>query len=108
MQNVANGSRKVSFRLHPFLRGTASRHVQFIVIYLATVYRLETSAGQCFDRAVRDLTPRNTKLVLCGVRNGSGVHADFDRAGVDILFSGSDNGEKGIVASYRMASEPRR
>ena len=30
------------------------RHMQFIVIYLATIYRLETSAGQCFDRAVCD------------------------------------------------------
>ena len=63
MQNVVNGSRKVSFRLHPFLRGTASRRMQFIDINPATVYRLETSAGQCFDRAVRDLTPRNTKFI---------------------------------------------
>ena len=47
---------------------------------------------------MRDLTPRNTRLILCGVRKGSGVCADFERAGVNIIFTGSDIGEKGIAA----------
>jgi len=74
------------------------RHTRVIIIDLTTVHRLETSAAQCFDRAVRDLTPRNTRLVLCGVHKGSGVYADFKRAGVNIIFNESDNDEKGIVA----------
>jgi len=74
------------------------RHTRVIIIDLTTVHRLETSAAQCFDRAVRDVTPRNTRLVFCGVRKGSGVCADFERAGVNIIFNGSDIDEKGIVA----------
>ncbi|KAF9444033.1 hypothetical protein P691DRAFT_807989 [Macrolepiota fuliginosa MF-IS2] len=73
------------------------RHTPFIIADLATVYRLETSAAQCFDRAVRDLTPRNTTIVFCGVRKGSGVHADFERAGVNILFGADQSNESGII-----------
>lgn len=74
------------------------RHTKFVIVDLATVYRLETSAAQTFDRAVRDLSPRNSRLVLCGVRKGSGVHADFERAGVNVQFSESETNEKGIIS----------
>ncbi|PBK96451.1 hypothetical protein ARMGADRAFT_696861 [Armillaria gallica] len=69
----------------------------FIIVDLSTVHRLETAAAQCFQRAVRDLAPRSTVLVLCGIQKGSGAHADFDRAGVDLTF----DYEKGGVAPER-------
>ncbi len=46
---------------------------------------------------MRDLAPRSTVLVLCGIQKGSGAHADFDRAGVDLTF----DYEKGGVAPER-------
>ncbi|KAK0448347.1 sulfate transporter family-domain-containing protein [Desarmillaria tabescens] len=73
----------------------------FVIVDLSTVHRLETAAAQCFQRAVRDLAPRSTILVLCGVQKGSGVHADFDRAGVDLTFDSEKGGaasENGILS----------
>ncbi|KAK0228186.1 hypothetical protein IW262DRAFT_585446 [Armillaria fumosa] len=72
----------------------------FVIIDLSTVHRLETAAAQCFQRAVRDLAPRSTVLVLCGIQKGSGAHADFDRAGVDLIFDSEKGGvapEKGML-----------
>ncbi|KAK0240515.1 hypothetical protein EDD85DRAFT_999814 [Armillaria nabsnona] len=73
----------------------------FVIVDLSTVHRLETAAAQCFQRAVRDLAPRSTVLVLCGIQKGSGAHADFDRAGVDLTFNSEKGGvvpEKGILS----------
>ncbi|KDQ59289.1 hypothetical protein JAAARDRAFT_57211 [Jaapia argillacea MUCL 33604] len=73
----------------------------YIIIDMTTVHRLETSAAQCFERSARDLAPRSITLVLCGVQKGSGVHADFERAGVSVVFGGEGGGEgdeKGILA----------
>lgn len=57
---------------------------------MTTVHRLETAAAQCFDRAVRDLAPRDAVLIVAGIRKGSGVHADFERAGVSLLWDDDD------------------
>ncbi|KAK0197494.1 hypothetical protein F5146DRAFT_1130353 [Armillaria mellea] len=72
----------------------------FVIVDLLTVHRLETAAAQCFQRAVRDLAPRSTVLVLCGIEKGSGAHADFDRAGVDLIFDSEEEmaPEKGILS----------
>ncbi|PBK77738.1 hypothetical protein ARMSODRAFT_6448 [Armillaria solidipes] len=72
----------------------------FVIVDLSTVHRLETAAAQCFQRAVRDLAPRSTVLVLCGIQKGSGAHADFDRAGVDLTFDFEQGvaPEKGILS----------
>lgn len=58
-----------------------------ILVDVTTVHRLETAAAQCFDRAVRDLAPRDAVLIVAGIRKGSGVHADFERAGVSLLWN---------------------
>jgi hypothetical protein len=65
---------------------------------LSLVHRLETAAALCFDRAVRDLTPRLTTIILCGVQKGSGVHADFERAGITLAFDLEQGKEKGILS----------
>jgi hypothetical protein len=69
----------------------------FVIVDLTLVHRLETAAAQCFDRAVRDLAPRSSVIVLCGVQKGSGVHADFERAGITLIFDTEQEGGKGIV-----------
>lgn len=46
---------------------------------------------------MRDLAPRSTVLVLCGIQKGSEAHADFDRAGVELIF----DSEKGEVVSEK-------
>ncbi|KAF9467786.1 sulfate transporter family-domain-containing protein [Collybia nuda] len=73
-------------------------HASFIIVDMTSVHRLETAAAQCFDRGVRDLTPRSTAIILCGVQKGSGVHADFERAGITLVFDPEFMEEKAILA----------
>lgn len=72
---------------------------------MLSVHRLETSAAQCFSRAGRDLLPRGTTMVLSGIEKGSGVHADFERAGVRLIFEPDVTTvpvmEKGDVLAFR-------
>lgn len=73
----------------------------FAIVDLSTVHRLKTAAAQCFQRVVCDLAPRSTVLVLCGVQKGFRVHADFDQAGVDLIFDSEKGGMgtgKGILS----------
>lgn len=70
----------------------------FIIVDMTSVHRLETAAAQCFDRGVRDLAPRSTSIILCGVQKGSGVHADFERAGITLAFDPEVTEQKAILA----------
>jgi len=79
------------------LLGTKTQ-ASFVIVDLTLVHRLETAAAQCFERAVRDLAPRSTIMVLCGVQQGTGVHADFERAGIKLIFESDEIVEKGILS----------
>ncbi|CAK5266843.1 unnamed protein product [Mycena citricolor] len=52
----------------------------FFVLDLSNTHRIETAAARCLPRFSRDLEPKSSRLVLCGVRRGTGLHADFVRA----------------------------
>ncbi|KAF5368510.1 hypothetical protein D9758_002435 [Tetrapyrgos nigripes] len=71
------------------------RTASFIVIDMTTVHRLETAAAQCFSRAVRDLGDATT-LVICGLEKDSPVEADFQRAGVNLIYGDGPLEGKGI------------
>lgn len=44
-------------------------------------------------------------MVLRGIEQGSGVHADFERPGVSVLFNANRSSEEGIVLAFRTRAE---
>ncbi|KAJ7096991.1 sulfate transporter family-domain-containing protein [Mycena crocata] len=71
----------------------------FFILDLTGAHRIETAAARSLPRCIRELELKDSVLVVCGLRTGSGVHADFERAGVSLVFDaeGAVTG-KGLAA----------
>jgi hypothetical protein len=63
---------------------------QFFILDLTHGHRIETAAARVFLRCVRELKLKENMLVVCGVRPSSGLHADFVRAEVPLVFDAPD------------------
>ncbi|KAJ7501842.1 hypothetical protein B0H11DRAFT_2275042 [Mycena galericulata] len=72
----------------------------FYILDLTRAHRIETAAARCLPRCVRDLEIQSWVLIICGLVSGSGLHADFERAEVTVVFdaTGEDSTGKGILA----------
>ncbi|KAJ7118124.1 hypothetical protein C8R44DRAFT_923357 [Mycena epipterygia] len=58
----------------------------FFILDLARAHRIETTAARCLPRCARELELRASRLVICGLAMGSGLHADFERAEIPLGF----------------------
>jgi hypothetical protein len=63
---------------------------QFFILDLTHGHRIETAAARVFLRCVRELKLKDSMLVVCGVRSSSGLHSDFVRAEVPLVFDSPD------------------
>ncbi|KAJ7036917.1 hypothetical protein C8F04DRAFT_457262 [Mycena alexandri] len=78
---------------------SSSDSVAFFILDLERAHRIETAAARGLLRCVRDLQLKNSVLVVCGVRQLSGLQADFARAEVPLVFDPASAGtEKGVPA----------
>ncbi|KAJ7681992.1 sulfate transporter family-domain-containing protein [Mycena polygramma] len=59
---------------------------QFIILDLARAHRIETTAARALARCVRELALKDSTLIICGLAQNSGLHADFARADVPLVF----------------------
>ncbi|KAJ6465548.1 sulfate transporter family-domain-containing protein [Mycena vitilis] len=59
---------------------------QFIILDLARAHRIETTAARALARCVRELALTDSILIICGLAQDSGLHADFTRADVPLVF----------------------
>ncbi|KAJ7681984.1 sulfate transporter family-domain-containing protein [Mycena polygramma] len=59
---------------------------EFIILDLARAHRIETTAARALARCVRELALKNSTLIICGLTQDSGLHADFARADVSLVF----------------------
>ncbi|KAJ7486358.1 sulfate transporter family-domain-containing protein [Mycena galericulata] len=78
----------------------SSAPAAFYILDLTRAHRIETAAARCLPRCVRDLEIQGRVLVICGLVSGSGLHADFERAEVTVVFdaTGENSQGKGIPA----------
>ncbi|KAJ7318677.1 sulfate transporter family-domain-containing protein [Mycena albidolilacea] len=58
----------------------------FFILDLTHAHRIETAVARVLLRCVRELGLKDNVLVVCGVREGGGLHADFIRAKVPLGF----------------------
>ncbi|KAJ6450156.1 sulfate transporter family-domain-containing protein [Mycena sanguinolenta] len=58
----------------------------FFILDYSRAHRIETAAARVLLRLVRELGLKASMLVVCGVRPNSGLHADFARAEVPLVF----------------------
>ncbi|KAJ7111714.1 sulfate transporter family-domain-containing protein [Mycena epipterygia] len=72
----------------------------FFILDLARAHRIETTAARCLPRCVRELELKASRLVICGLGEGSGLHADFERAEIPLVFDlqGVEENVNGIPA----------
>ncbi|KAJ7183788.1 hypothetical protein C8R46DRAFT_1344499 [Mycena filopes] len=59
---------------------------ELIILDLTGAHRIETTAAQCLKRCVRELELKGSRMVICGLAQDSGLHADFARAEVPLGF----------------------
>ncbi|KAF7352091.1 hypothetical protein MVEN_01171900 [Mycena venus] len=59
----------------------------FFILDLAHAHRIETATARVLLRCVRELGLKDSLLVVCGVRERGGLHADFIRAEVPLVFN---------------------
>ncbi|KAJ7159018.1 sulfate transporter family-domain-containing protein [Mycena crocata] len=71
----------------------------FFILDLTGAHRIETAAARSLPRCIRELELKNSVLVVCGLRSGSGLHADFERAEVPLVFDA-----KGAVTGKGLAA----
>lgn len=72
----------------------------FFILDLTRVHRIETAAARCLPRCVRELELKASRLLICGLGKGSGLHADFERAEIPLAFElqGVEENANGIPA----------
>ncbi|KAF7374121.1 Sulfate transporter [Mycena sanguinolenta] len=58
----------------------------FFILDYSRAHRIETAAARILLRLMRELGSQDRMLVVCGVRPNSGLHADFIRAEVPLVF----------------------
>ncbi|KAF7374116.1 Sulfate transporter [Mycena sanguinolenta] len=58
----------------------------FFILDYSRAHRIETAAARVLLRLMRELGLKNSMLVACGIRPNSGLHADFIRAEVPLVF----------------------
>ncbi|KAK7007950.1 hypothetical protein R3P38DRAFT_3593018 [Favolaschia claudopus] len=77
-----------------------SSPASFFILDLTNAHRIETAAARVLLRCVRELKLKDSLLVICGVRHGSGLSSDFERAEVGLAFdpplSGGESAVLGI------------
>jgi hypothetical protein len=64
--------------------------VHFFILDLTHGHRIETAAARVFLHCVREFKLKDSILVVCGVCVNSGLHADFMRADVPLVFDVPD------------------
>ncbi|KAF7374161.1 Sulfate transporter [Mycena sanguinolenta] len=58
----------------------------FFILDYSRAHRIETAAARVLLRLMRELRLKDSMVVACGVRPNSGLHADFIRAEVPLVF----------------------
>ncbi|KAF8195271.1 sulfate transporter family-domain-containing protein [Mycena galopus ATCC 62051] len=56
----------------------------FFILDFTRAHRIETAAARALLRCVRELALKDSMLVVCGLKQHSGLHADFIRAEVSL------------------------
>ncbi|KAJ7183837.1 hypothetical protein C8R46DRAFT_520095 [Mycena filopes] len=73
---------------------------ELIILDLTRAHRIETTAAQCLKRCVRELQLRDSRMVICGLEQEGGLHADLARAEVPLVFDPEDGVDEQAILVF--------